>query len=55
MTLIGQFCKCVEFNGQTIDEILNETILRDKSTSFAITMRHHLEQLKKMENQLEED
>lgn len=39
---------------ETIEGTLNERILREKLACFALTMRHQLEESKKVENPLEE-
>lgn len=54
MTLINHFCKSIETNGQTIEGILNEIILREQSDHFALTRMHQFEESKKLENPLEE-
>ena len=38
--MIKEFCKSIEFNGVTINEILDEGLLRQQSGTFARTMKH---------------
>jgi hypothetical protein len=40
LILIKEFCKSVEFNGVTINGILDEGLLRQQSGTFARTMKH---------------
>ena len=40
LILIKEFCKSIEFNGVTINGILDEGLLRQQSGTFARTMKH---------------
>ena len=40
LNLIREFCKFVEFNGVTVNGILDKGLLRQKSGTFARTMKH---------------
>ena len=40
LILIKEFCKSIEFNGVTINRILDEGLLRQQSGTFARTMKH---------------